>query len=729
MRDLSVSGRWARAALFLYLAAAGIAALLAFASPLAVDGDGPADIPLYVLILAHALWALGIVVRPARFSRRDLRRSIFVPELLLTVTTLFFLFNYVYALNANMEYVERFVDDGTLRLALDTASERAIAFARFSPFFVTNLIAYLYPRIRRRRLLSAVLTGGKQLAKSERGRVPSAPRYTGTGTLSAQLSIWALPVAGIAAFLQTVAFPGFALLDGIAVLGWIALVPLFLLFRVCSYGRSVFYGTVFGTVLTMASNYWLATFNLVSLQFAVVLFFGYYVVFMLVSLWIFKKSRRFTLLVMPLAWTLFELLRSSGFLGYPWTLLAHSQYSSTALIQVSAITGVWGVSFLVLLVNSAIAESVWRRFIDPWSGRSVPGTSAGSGVSGISAWRPLVATAVLALMVWAGGGIALLADRLRPEPSRTARVALVQQNTDPRQARYRNTLSILRRLTDESLEAEPDLVAWSETAFVPNIRRWAAEDPPGALTGIVNDFLDYQQSIDTWLVTGNDDYEVIRSPEGEEVERNSYNASVLFDDTGARRKTYRKVRLVPFTEYFPYRDALPGIYELLQEFDVHLWEPGQERTVFEHPKFTFSTPICFEDVFPTEIRRFVNAGAEVVLNLTNDYWSLTEVQAKQHFAGAMFRAIENRRPMLRATASGLTSHIDTHGRILGTLPYYEEAWMTAELQLRENPPTTVYTRLGDWFPVLSGIGLFVIAGIELRAERKERAAAVDPRSV
>lgn len=513
------------------------------------------------------------------------------------------------------------------------------------------------------------------------------------------LSLWALPVVALSAFLQVIAFPSFLVLDGIAVFGWVALVPLFLLFRICSYRRSVFYGTFFGTLVTMLSNYWLATFNLVSLQFAVVLFFGFYLAFMIVALELHRTVRRFPVLVLPLAWTFFELARSSGFLGYPWTLVAHSQYANTALIQVSALTGVWGVSFLVLLVNSGLAESLWRflsgeRIEDFRPTRRVP-----------TPLRPAASVLAVALTVWVAGGLALAFDSFRAEPQRSARVSLIQQNTDPRQAQYRTTLGILQRLTDEALADEPDMIAWSETAFVPNIRRWAAEDPPGALTPVVNEFLRYQESIGTWLLTGNDDYELIRTLDGREITRNGYNAAVLFDDKGSRRETYRKIRLVPFTEYFPYSDLLPGIYGILQEFDVYLWEPGRERTVFEHPKFTFATPICFEDVFPNEVRQFVRAGAEVIMNLTNDYWSLTEVQAKQHFAGAMFRAVENRRPMLRSTASGLTSHIDTHGRILATLPYYEEAWMTADVSLRNNPPTTIYTRLGDWFPVLSGLAL------------------------
>ena len=720
MSSLIRTRRHTLAAGFLYAAATVVALILAFASPVAVDGDGPADMPLYLLMLAHGAWAVALFVPRVGRPGNRLSRFFFVPELLLAVTTLFFLFNYIYALNANMEYVERFIDDGTLRLALDTATERAVAFARFAPFFVANIIAYLYPRILKGRLLARVQRAGSI--------VPQTDNHSSRDAAVRQFSNWALPVAGLAALLQAIAFPSFAVLEGIGLLGWVALVPLFLLFRICDYRRGVFYGAFFGTTLTMASNYWLATFNLVSLQFAVVLFFGFFLVFMLVVLPVYKRAGWLRILVLPFAWIFFELARSSGFLGYPWTLIGHSQYANLPLIQISSITGVWGVSFLVLLVNSGLAETIYRRFF----ARSVEPTPVFQAMSRIhtmrlagllravkripAVWRPAVTTVAVPLFIWASGGLVLLMDSAGEQPERSARVSLIQQNTDPRQAQYTRTLSILQDLTDDALEDDPDLVAWSETAFVPNIRRWAAEDPPGSLTGVVNRFLDYQEGIGTWLLTGNDDYELIRTIDGQEVTRNSYNASVLFDDEGRRRETYRKIRLVPFTEYFPYKDTLPWVYEMLQEFDVHLWEPGRERTVFEHPKFTFSTPICFEDVFPNEVRQFVNAGAEVILNQTNDYWSLTEVQAKQHYAGAMFRAVENRRPMLRSTASGLTSHIDTHGRLLGSLPYYEEAWMSADVALPDDPARTIYTRFGDWFPVASLAGFLLIAGKGIRRE-------------
>jgi apolipoprotein N-acyltransferase len=223
----------------------------------------------------------------------------------------------------------------------------------------------------------------------------------------------------------------------------------------------------------------------------------------------------------------------------------------------------------------------------------------------------------------------------------------------------------------------------------------------------VRRFLDYQESTGTWLVTGNDDYEVVRDEEGNEVDRLNYNAAVLFDNEGERVETYRKIKLVPFTEYFPYRDSLPWVYELLLEFDTHFWEPGTERTVFEHPKFTFSTPICFEDVFPGQVRKFVLAGAEVIANISNDYWSLTPVQAQQHFVAGIFRSIENRRPVVRATTSGVTAHVDRFGRIRSTVPTYSEEFLVADVTV---PPDrfTIYTRWGDWFPLFCGGVLAVL---------------------
>ncbi|HUI71605.1 MAG TPA: apolipoprotein N-acyltransferase, partial [Spirochaetia bacterium] len=295
----------------------------------------------------------------------------------------------------------------------------------------------------------------------------------------------------------------------------------------------------------------------------------------------------------------------------------------------------------------------------------------------------------------------------------TVRVALVQQNSDPRKDDYRQTFETLKRLTNEALASKPDLVAWSETAFVPNIRRWSKEDPTKYdLAELVHEFLVYQKSIGTWLLTGNDDYKLI--PHNGEEERLDYNGAVLFSPAGERVETYHKIHLVPFTEYFPFKKQLPWLYRFLLSFDAYLWEPGDRRVVFHHPLFTFSTPICFEDSFPSDVRLFVANGAHVILNLSNDYWSQTDTEAMQHAANAVFRAVENGRPLARAAASGLTCVVDTLGRITAKSPLYEQSFLVADIPIPAQG-FTVYTRYGDWFP--AAMALLLVAVIVRAAAR------------
>ncbi|MFP4613419.1 MAG: apolipoprotein N-acyltransferase [Spirochaetaceae bacterium] len=713
----------------LVLALTAAVTYLAFAGPIPLEDPGPGDALYFLLLALHGLWGGGLLLRRPRYGLRYIRRFVRVPEFLLSYALLLFLFAYFFALNANMDYVQRFIESGgNLRLAVDSTTERAIAVLRYVPFLALDGLIYLYLRLRHYRVVAAV---ERRLRVHRRGRLGPERAGRAVSPTGDFARVWGLTLVYLSVFLSTASFPSFISLDGFPALGWISLVPLFLVLRAQSFARGVFYSVVYGVFTTLLVNYWLATFSLVSLQSAVVIFFGFYLLFMPPALLLYHGTRRLKFLVLPLAWTAFELARSSGFLGYPWALVGHSQYQVVPLLQIASVTGVWGVSFLVVLASSALAHVPamdGRRF------RAAP-----------------VLTAVLALGVALGAGQLTLLDKaprisdaaeaevertpaatrpaVTPEPvadgaaaeeDSRVRVALVQQNSDPRKHEYRRTLGSLRRLTDEALEHDPDLVVWSETAFVPNIRRWSREDPERyRLARLVDEFLAYQSGIGTHLLTGNDDYRRVLDDEGNEVDRLSFNAAVFFGSGGTRLETYHKIRLVPFTEYFPFEESLPEVYELLQEFDVHFWEPGEEKTVFEHPRMRFSTPICFEDMFPGEVRGFVRNGAQVIVNLSNDYWSLTPVQAKQHFAGGMFRSVENRRPVVRATASGLTAHVDRWGRILRTAPFYEEAFLVTDVRVPSGETTTPYTRYGDWFPVAAGAAAFLLFALSVPAHLRD----------
>jgi apolipoprotein N-acyltransferase len=228
------------------------------------------------------------------------------------------------------------------------------------------------------------------------------------------------------------------------------------------------------------------------------------------------------------------------------------------------------------------------------------------------------------------------------------------------------------------------------------------------------------------FVIGNDDGVLKRMENGEE-QRVDYNASLLF--VGGRAvQRYRKVHLVPFTESFPFEKSLPGIYAWLKSADTHFWEQGTEYTVFKAAGAAFSTPICFEDTFGELCRRFVNRGAEVLVNMTNDAWSFSVPGAVQHMSMAVFRAVENRRSVVRSTNAGITCVIDPNGRITARLAPFTEAALVADVPVFSGE-RTLYSRWGDWFPWLAlalGPGILLLAApLSLTARRGRSGSASD----
>jgi apolipoprotein N-acyltransferase len=677
---------------FVYIAVTlGLGALLywgPFALPAlpALDALTYSDYLYVAFLLVHLICGLVLVVTASRARRLAAVTSGMyrIPEVLFVACLLLYLFAYIYALNANMDYIQRFISSGgAVRLALDTRAERLAATVKYGPLLLINAFFYLFWRLKR--------TASETTAET---------MQPGTALVR-----WGLPIVLLSTALSVLCFPSFLSLEGLGFLAFAALVPLLLVFQANALGWAVFYGVSFGVLQTMLLNSWLGTYSLVTLQLVTIAFLFFYLVFLIPALWLYKNLPRIGFLILPMAWVGFEFLRSGGFLGYPWSLWGVTQYQFTSLVQVAALTGVWGLSFIVLLVNSGIAAALGGTLgIRPAGGLGTrggarPATRADRGLTA------LLISSLVFLLFLGYGTLSLVRLEKLPVVKRP-RLALVQQNADPRKHDYRRTFNTLVDLTDRAAQHDPDLIVWSETAFVPNISRWSRMDPGSSTyAALVRDFLDYQAGLDRWLITGNDDYELVEDDQGEK-QRLDYNAAILFDPDGNRVRTYRKLRLVPFTEYFPWKQQLPGVYSWLEQRDVYLWEPGRERVVFTHPLFRFSTPICFEDAFPGDVRLFVEEGAEVIVNISNDYWSLSEVEGEQHGISSFFRAVENRVPLVRASASGLTGYVDTAGRLVATVPFYQEQYLVVDVEIKE-PTRTVYTRFGDWFPQLL-LGVFAV---------------------
>jgi apolipoprotein N-acyltransferase len=257
------------------------------------------------------------------------------------------------------------------------------------------------------------------------------------------------------------------------------------------------------------------------------------------------------------------------------------------------------------------------------------------------------------------------------------------------------------RLSNEALAAQPkpQLVVWPETAFVPRIHWHATYRDRQNLWLIVRDLLEYLSQIDTPFLIGNNDARMdpAVNPNPDERHIVDYNAELLLE-RGEITEVYRKLHLVPFTEHFPYKRLLPFVYKALQNADTHFWQKGDKTTVFYTSGFRFAAPICFEDTFGYLSRIFVKAGADVLVNLTNDAWANSLSSQNQHLSTAVFRAVENNRSMVRSTTSGQTCAIDPSGRVTALARPFTEAWINVTVPIMEG--FTPYTLFGDYLGII-----------------------------
>ena len=558
--------------------------------------------------------------------------------------------------------------------------------------------------------LGQLPTGIRRLLGSR--RLPGGPRLSGGRFRIGDAASKLLAIV-IASFLFAASFPNSFFAEGLPFFAWIAFIPVFWVVRRASFASSFFWGALYGYSAYGLYNYWLSVFHPLAGLIVGSIYLTYFtILFPLLKLADRLFPRR-GYLVQWLLWMAYEYLRTKGFLGYAYGISGYSQWNVLPLIQIAAIFGVWGVSALVVFPSVYLAAALRDGF---------------SGIRGFlrAEWVPAAIWAAAILAAVAYGFLSPVDYSDAP----TRRIALIQSNTDPWRGGievYRENFQTLKRLSEEALvqEKKPDLVVWSETAFVPRIH-WHStyRDDPESYA-LVRELLDFLSTTDVPFVIGNDDGRKEVSEAGV-WERVDYNAVLLYQ-AGEERGIYRKLHLVPFTEHFPYEKQLPLIHQALKNADTHFWKKGTEATVFEAAGVRFSTPICFEDTFGYLSRRFVSSGAELIINLTNDAWASSLPCQMQHATMAVFRAVENRRSVVRATASGQTCAIDPNGRVIAMAEPF------AELQLSVDVPvytetSTPYTAYGDFLAqffviaaalsLMAGICVAIFRGVSARPQVK-----------
>ncbi|HEY2329435.1 MAG TPA: apolipoprotein N-acyltransferase [Verrucomicrobiae bacterium] len=486
-------------------------------------------------------------------------------------------------------------------------------------------------------------------------------------------------VAIFAGLLLSVAFPKFSL----AGFAWIC--PALMAFAARGKnGADAFRaGCVSGFAFWIASLYWLllipvAGFPILGwtlLSAYCALFSGAWT--LLISNFKFATSNwsgrlRWTL-TGAAAWVALEMLRGWLFSGFPWSLLGASQYKLVPLIQIAAVTGVFGVSFLVVWFSLAIYSAAEMIFHHPTK-RHV--------------WQAEIVLPMAVVVLLFVGGLFWI-NKNSAAPEKILRVTCIQpgipQTVIWDERENQKSFAQFLALNETALTNQTDLLVWPESA-VPEM---SAENCR-AISALA-------RAHHVWLILNGED--VMASP----TETNWFNAAFLVNPQGELTTTYHKQKLVIFGEYVPLARWLP----FLKWFTTIEggWTPGEKPIVFSGNNFSAAPLICFEDCFPATARDASTNAPDFLVNLTNDGWFGDSAEQWQHLANSVFRAVENGLPLIRCANNGVTGWVDEHGRvnqIFRTAPgsEYGSGALRMEIPLRataEKSAPTFYQRHGNWF--------------------------------
>jgi len=478
---------------------------------------------------------------------------------------------------------------------------------------------------------------------------------------------------------------------------WFALVPLFYSIE----GKGLFHGFALGFfsgfVSFLGILYWiivavhtygnvpLILSGLILLLLAVYLslFIG---AFTYLTRLIQIRSGLETILFTPFLWVSLEYLRSFLLTGFPWANLGHSQYLNLPFIQMADITGVYGLSFVILLTNATLF-----RVLRQWPKKSFP-------------FREVVMTALILLGFLFYGYAKMRSIDWQVLLQPILKVGLVQGNIDQSikwdESFQRETLRIYDRLSFKVAEGRPDLIIWPETA-TPFFYQDAKEYQPLVL--------DIPKRTDAFLLFGTPSYKIKRG------KANHYNSAYLASPSGDLVGGYDKIHLVPFGEYVPLGEyiSLGSLGEGIGDF-----KSGKEIFNFSIPQGKFGVLICFEIIFPDLCRRFVKDGANILVTITNDAWFGRTSAPYQHFAIATFRAIENRVFIARAANTGISGFIDPKGKIVEEGGIFTEEAMNGTIRLMNGK--TFYTLYGDVFAwICSAFSIFLLGYAFLQKQIKK----------
>ncbi len=489
-------------------------------------------------------------------------------------------------------------------------------------------------------------------------------------------------------------------------LAWFALTPLFIAAKDLQFKDGFKIGLLTGLVHNITLLYWLSytmeTYGHLPLYLCIPILFlfsfylSFYIALFSGALTRITVKPLMLFFMIPVLWVSLEYIRSFLFTGFPWELTAYSQYKSLHIIQVSDILGPYGVSFLLVLSNATVFIGFLYLTKSGWKGKKVSGVHFAA-----SALIFLFALTI----VWFYGKIRIETTDKIVSASHKTRISVIQGNIkqsekwDPA-LQYSATKKYLD-LSGSVMAEKPDLVVWPETAapfyflydtgLTEMVQRGVAETGVSFLIGSPS-FIQSKDNIDY------------------------YNSAYLIGPDGKVAGKYDKVHLVPFGEYVPLKKWLPFLGKIVE--NVGDFRSGKKGATISLNGHCIGVLICYELIFPYLSRAEVKNGAGLLVNITNDAWYGKTSAPYQHFSMAVFRAVENRRALVRAANTGISGFIDPSGRITASTPLFEDAAMTRDIPILNEK--TLYTRFGDLFAFicLAAAALTLIINTKISKRRR-----------
>lgn len=492
-------------------------------------------------------------------------------------------------------------------------------------------------------------------------------------------------------------FPTFDL----SYLAWIALVPFLVSLLNKNSSQAFRSGFVLGIFYFFGTLYWIyhsinhyggiSLIPSLGIVLLICLYLSLYsALFAVFFAWKISRTRYPALFLAPVFWVSLEYLRTYAITGFPWSSIGYSQYRFLELIQIADITGVYGISFLLLAVNGAIADI----FIIKKRLRQMPLFSLSQTTAGVF----LLSFVIFFVFFY---GYFRLSEK---HTDKSVRVSIVQGNIEQDRkwdvAYQRYVFDTYKNMSQTAALESPNIIIWPESA-IPFYFNYDVS--------LTQELIDFQKTLNAYLVFGS--VLVKEQPHSFTDKPLLSNSAVLLAPDGKPSFIYDKIHLVPFGEYVPLRNFLFFVDKLVVSIGDLV--PGDHTLRADTAYGSFGVSICYEMIFPGLVRKFYSKGGDFMVVITNDAWFGRTAGPYQHFSMAVFRAVENRKPVFRAANTGVSGFIDSNGQILEVSQLFKQTVMT--MNISTDKTNSFYSKFGDLFSYI-----FIVIAILLITNTSQR---------